>query len=192
VPTVSRRLAAGTITGRLRVAALFLDALGDDCVQAGRAALPAREVTGILTSWGALARCRASPLRVFLRFLRMAGYIDEDLAAVVPRVRRSSPARQAARLTGEQAQRLAASVDARGEAGTRDRAVLLLLWRLGLRADEITRLDLDDIRWRQGKHAGGRRCPPGPSTGYWWLGLLRASAAAPSPPEGTRSRAGCR
>lgn len=147
---VSRQLAAGTITTRLRVAALLLDALGDDCVQAGRAALPAREVTGILTSWGALARCRASPLRVFLRFLQMAGYIDEDLAAVVPRVRRSSPARQAARLTGEQAQRLAASVDARGEAGTRDRAVLLLLWRLGLRAGEITRLDLDDIRWRHG------------------------------------------
>ncbi|MGH3123932.1 MAG: tyrosine-type recombinase/integrase [Streptosporangiaceae bacterium] len=147
---ISRQLAAGTITTRLRLASLFLGALDDDCVQAGRVVLPAREVTGILTSWGTLARCRASPLRVFLRFLLMAGYIDEDLAAAVPRVRRSSPARQAARLTGEQAQRLAASLDASGEAGTRDKAVLLLLWRPGLRAGEITRLDLDDIGWRQG------------------------------------------
>lgn len=147
---VSRQLAAGTVTTRLRLAALFLDALDDDCVQESRVVLPAREVAGILTSWGALARSRASPLRVFLRFLQMAGYIDEDLTAAVPRVRRSSPARQAARLTGEQARQLAASLDARGEAGTRDKAILLLLWRLGLRAGEITRLDLDDIRWRQG------------------------------------------
>lgn len=147
---VSRQLAAGTITVRLRVAALLLDALGDDCVSADRVVLSARGVTGIVTSWGALARCRASPVRVFLRFLQMAGYADEDLAAVIPRVRRSSPVRQAARLTGEQAQRLAASLDAPGEAGKRDKAVLLLLWRLGLRAGEITRLDLDDIRWRHG------------------------------------------
>lgn len=147
---VSRQLAAGTITTRLRLAALFLDALDGDRVQAGRVVLSAREVAGVLTSWGALARSRASPLRVFLRFLQMAGYIDEDLTAAVPRVRRSSPARQAARLTGGQAQRLAASLDARDEAGTRDKAIVLLLWRLGLRAGEITRLNLDDIRWRQG------------------------------------------
>jgi site-specific recombinase XerD len=147
---ISRRLAAATITGRLRVAALLLDALGDDSVSAGRVAVSAREVTGIVASWGPLARCRASPVRVFLRFLQMAGYVDEDLAAVIPRVRRSAPPRQAARLTGEQARRLAESLDTSGEAGKRDKAVLLLLWRLGLRASEVTRLDLDDIRWRQG------------------------------------------
>lgn len=147
---VSRQLAAGTVATRLRLAVLFLDVLDGDRVQAGRVMLSAREVAGVLTSWGALARCRASPLRVFLRFLQMAGYIDEDLTAAVPRVRRSLPSRQAARLTGGQAQRLAASLDARDEEGTRDKAVVLLLWRLGLRAGEITRLDLDDIRWRQG------------------------------------------
>ena len=146
----SRRLAASTITGRLRVAALLLDALGDGSVTADRVVVSARTVTGIVASWGAQARCRASPVRVFLRFLQMAGYTDEDLAAVIPRVRRSAPPRQAARLTGDQAQRLAESLDTSGEAGERDKAILLLLWRLGLRAAEITRLDLDDIRWRHG------------------------------------------
>jgi integrase/recombinase XerD len=146
----SRRLAESTITGRLRVAALLLDALGDGSVTADRVAVSACAVTGIVASWGTQARCRASPVRVFLRFLQMAGYVDEDLAAAIPRVRRSLPARQAARLTGEQAQRLAAGVDTSGEAGKRDKAILLLLWRLGLRASEVTRLDLDDFRWRNG------------------------------------------
>ena len=146
----SRRLAASTITGRLRVAGLLLDALGDGSVRADRVAVSAGEVTGIVASWGTQARCRASPVRVFLRFLQMAGYVDEDLAAVIPRVRRSLPARKAARLTGDQARRLAAGVDTSGEAGKRDKAILLLLWRLGLRASEVTRLDLDDIRWRHG------------------------------------------
>lgn len=140
---ISRRLAAQTIKVRLHVAGLLLDALGDASVSADRVALSPRRVTGIVASWGALARCRASPLRVFLRFLQMAGYVDEDLAAVIPRVRRSSPARQAARMTREQAQRLIESLDASGEAGKRDKAVLLLLRRLGLRASEITRLDLE-------------------------------------------------
>src|SRR6266568_524343 len=147
---ISRRLAAQTIKVRLHVAGLLLDALGDASVSADRVALSPRRVTGIVASWGALARCRASPLRVFLRFLQMAGYVDEDLAAVIPRVRRSSPARQAARMTHEQAQRLIESLDASGEAGKRDKAVLLLLRRLGLRASEIARLDLDDIGWRNG------------------------------------------
>ena len=43
--------------------------------------------------------------------------------------------------------------------GRRDRAVLLLLARLGLRAGEIVLLELDDIHWRTGEimiHGKGR------------------------------------
>lgn len=147
---ISRRLSAQTVTVRLRVAELMLDALGEDAVSAGRAVVSPRLVADTVTSWGALARCRASPLRVFLRFLRMAGYTDEDLAGMIPRVRRSTPTRQAARLTSEQAQRLVESLDTSGEAGKRDKAILLLLMRLGMRAGEVVRLDLDDIHWRSG------------------------------------------
>jgi site-specific recombinase XerD len=67
-----------------------------------------------------------------------------------PRCRRCSPARQARRLTGGQAQELVESLDVSGMAGKRDKAVLLLLKRLGLRAVEVSRLDLEDIHWRQG------------------------------------------
>lgn len=146
----SRRLAPLTIRGRLAVAGLVLDTLGDAAVSADRVVLSPQAVTGMVTSWGALARWRASPLRVFLRFLLLAGYVDEDLSELVPRVRKTSPARQARVLTAGQAQRLVDSVDVTCDSGKRDKAVLLLLWRLGLRAAEITRIDLDDVRWRAG------------------------------------------
>jgi integrase/recombinase XerD len=47
-----------------------------------------------------------------------------------------------------------------GERRLRDRAIILLLVRLGLRASEVARLSFDDIDWRQGSirlHGKGRR-----------------------------------
>jgi site-specific recombinase XerD len=43
-----------------------------------------------------------------------------------------------------------ASVDATSVAGVRDRAVLLLLTRLGLRASDVAALTVDAIDWRNG------------------------------------------
>ena len=47
-----------------------------------------------------------------------------------------------------------------GERRLRDRAIILLLVRLGMRASEVARLGFDDIDWRQGHlrlHGKGRR-----------------------------------
>ncbi|WP_288005738.1 site-specific integrase [Acidiphilium sp.] len=47
-----------------------------------------------------------------------------------------------------------------GERRLRDRAIILLLVRLGMRASEVARLSFDDIDWRQGHlrlHGKGRR-----------------------------------
>jgi len=56
---------------------------------------------------------------------------------------------------------LLASCDRTTAQGCRDRAVMLLLARLGLRAGEVVALELDDLRWRAGEIAvrgkGGRR-----------------------------------
>jgi integrase/recombinase XerD len=46
--------------------------------------------------------------------------------------------------------RLLASVNRRTAVGRRDYAILLLLARLGLRAGEVARLDLEDIDWKTG------------------------------------------
>jgi integrase/recombinase XerD len=50
------------------------------------------------------------------------------------------------------------SCDLNTGVGLRDRAVLLLLARLGLRAHEIIALQLSDLAWDRGhRHCGGER-----------------------------------
>jgi len=88
--------------------------------------------------------------RAFLRFLEHAGRTSRPLAAAVPRA-----ARQPSRLPGQvdpaTAAAIVASCDRATEGGCRDRAVLLLLHRYGLRPVEVTRLELPDLRWRAGE-----------------------------------------
>lgn len=105
-------------------------------------------------------------LRSFFRFARYRDYIQTGLAAVVPSVAgwsmasipRAMPADSVRRLLDE-------SKTWRTPAGLRNRAILLLLARLGLRAREIVRLELDDIDWSQGwlrVHGKGRQERPLP------------------------------
>jgi len=96
--------------------------------------------------------------RAFLRFLERTERA-RPLAAAVPRA-----ARQPSRLPGQvdpaMAAAIVASCDRSAEGGCRDRAVLLLLHRYGLRPAEVTRLELPDLRWRDGEfvvHGKGGR-----------------------------------
>jgi site-specific recombinase XerC len=54
-------------------------------------------------------------------------------------------------LTQQEAARMVESCDLATVTGRRDRAVLLLLARMGLRAGEAAGLRLDDIGWRSGE-----------------------------------------
>jgi integrase/recombinase XerD len=99
----------------------------------------------------ASAKHIVTALRSFFRFARYRDYIHTDLAAAVPSVAgwsmasipRAMPADCVRALLG-------ASRTWRTPAGLRNRAILLLLARLGLRAGEVVRLDLDDIDWSEG------------------------------------------
>jgi site-specific recombinase XerD len=97
--------------------------------------------------------CRKDPgyaVLVFLRFLSAAGLIPDRLQYAVPRVRQWKHAGLPRFLTTEDLNHvLAVSADPTPQ-GLRDRAMLLLLARLGLRAGEVVRLRLDDIDWRAG------------------------------------------
>ena len=87
---------------------------------------------------------------VFLRFLSTAGVIPHHLPYAVPRVRQWRHAALPRSLATEDLKRvLALPTDATAK-GLRDRAMLLLLARLGLRAGEVVRLELEDIDWRAG------------------------------------------
>jgi len=82
-------------------------------------------------------------------------------------------------LSDEEVEQILASCDRRTSVGRRDYAVLLLLARLGLRAGEVARLQLDEIDWRAGEiHVLGKgrvrdRLPLLPEIGQALVAYLR-------------------
>ncbi len=87
-------------------------------------------------------------LRSFFRFLRASGWCTgrlDDAVPTVPHRRHASLPRHLGEIEFE---RFIASLDTSSPRALRDRAMVLLVARLGLRASEVTRLRLEDIDWR--------------------------------------------
>jgi site-specific recombinase XerD len=97
------------------------------------------------------AQVMTTALRSFLHFLRQRGEFACDLAACVPAVASWRLQGIPSSLQPHEVHRLLASCDLRTAIGRRNRAVLLLLSRLGLRACEVVALALDDIDWIAGE-----------------------------------------
>lgn len=89
----------------------------------------------------------ATSLRSFFRFARASGLRTDQLEHAVPTVprRRGDLPRH---LDTTRFAALLASLDASCPQGLRDRAIILCVARLGLRASEVARLRLEDIDWR--------------------------------------------
>ena len=89
----------------------------------------------------------ASSLRSFFRYLRAAGLREDRLDNAVPMVphRRTGLVRH---LDPGRFEQLIASLDCSSPRGLRDRAIILCTARLGLRANEVVQLSLDDVDWR--------------------------------------------
>jgi integrase/recombinase XerD len=96
-------------------------------------------------------KCVVNAMRSFLRYAQYRGEVATALAAAVPIVAAwaTTPALPKA-ISPEHAQRAIDSCDLSTGVGLRDRAVLLLLARLGLRAHEIIALQLQDCDWDGG------------------------------------------
>ena len=93
---------------------------------------------------------RASALRALLRFWFLDGVTATDLSTSVPKVAHRSAGLPKG-LPAEQVTALLASCDTSSENGLRDRAILTILVRMGLRAGEVAGLQLDDMDWRHGE-----------------------------------------
>lgn len=96
------------------------------------------------------AKVMTTALRSFLRYAQARGHLTCDLTGAVPTVApwtRMSPPRA---IAASAVRQLLASIDRRTAVGRRDYAILLLLARLGLRAGEVVRLELDDLDWTSG------------------------------------------
>ena len=96
-------------------------------------------------------KCVVNAMRSFLRYAQYRGEVATSLAAAVPNVAAwtTTPAVPKA-ISPEHAQRAIDGCTPSTRAGLRDRAVLLLLARLGLRAHEIIALQLEDCDWDSG------------------------------------------
>lgn len=96
--------------------------------------------------------CRqtVTQLRSFLRHLHQRGDLPTDLSHSVPPVRVWREPGLPKALAPAQVESLLDSCDPSTALGCRDRAILLLLARLGLRASEVVALTLDDFDWSAG------------------------------------------
>lgn len=98
--------------------------------------------------WASGKQCTTA-VRAFLHYLIADGKCAAGLDACIPALahwRLSSLPRY---LQPEEVERVIASCSATSSAGIRDRAILLLLARLGLRAGDILRLCRSDLDWKE-------------------------------------------
>jgi len=96
------------------------------------------------------AQMTASALRSLLRFLHAAAIVSDDLVDAVPSVAswRLSGLPQA--VSPHDVEALLDACGSREQVARRDRAVITLMRRLGLRCAEVAALRLDDIDWVNG------------------------------------------
>jgi len=93
----------------------------------------------------------ASTLRSLLRFLYLRGEVAIDLSRGVSRFRQWKLATVPTYLSPAEVEKVLAACDVATPTGRRDRAIVLLLARLGLRAGEVVTMELGDIAWRSGE-----------------------------------------
>jgi integrase/recombinase XerD len=91
----------------------------------------------------------ATALRMFLRFLIARGDCPVGLDCAIPTVARWRHAALPKYLPAHDVERLIQSCDPASMLGARDRAILLLIARLGLRAGDVSALRFGDLHWSE-------------------------------------------
>jgi len=89
-------------------------------------------------------------MRAFLRYLSFRGLCRIDLDQAVPALAHWRLASLPQCLSSEEVDRLIAACEGSSTRCLRDRAMILLLVRLGLRAGDVIRLRLGDLEWESG------------------------------------------
>jgi site-specific recombinase XerD len=144
-----RGLAAGTVRNRLRSARTMLIRLGVRRAEQLAAWTPER-----IEDYVAVEARRHQPsttgsittaTRSFLRFLLQEGLIQRDLSAAVPQFARWRLAPLPETLRADELAQMLNRPDVSTPIGLRDRAILLCMSELGLRASEVAGLKLNGV-----------------------------------------------
>lgn len=146
-----RGVTDGTLANYLPLVQEFLATLGDDT-----STYDASQVRGFILAvssrhGGARTRSTVNAVRMFLRCLAVYSHCSPDLVAAVPGIARWRLASLPRYIDAADIERLIAVCDPDCAAGSRDRAIILLLVRLGLRAGDVRDLLLADIDWLHGR-----------------------------------------
>jgi site-specific recombinase XerD len=96
------------------------------------------------------AKTAVTAVRMFVRFLIAIGRCTPGLDHALPTIAHWRLASLPKYLPAETVERVLAACDLTASMGVRDRAVLLLLARLGLRAGDVAALQWRDIDWHEG------------------------------------------
>ena len=148
----------GLVVGTRRIyrryaAALLAECAGTPTPDWSRLTVPT--IAAFVQAWASglcQSSCRnpATATRAFLRFLATRGVVPARIEGAVPTIREWKHARLPRALADDDVQRVLAAVDETRSSGHRDRAILLLLSRLGLRAGEAAALTVKHVDWHNG------------------------------------------
>jgi len=100
------------------------------------------------SGWAKAKHCTTA-LRMFLRFLIAEGLCHPGLLGAIPMLAHWRLASLPRYLPPEDVERIIESCDESSPVGKRNRAILLLLARLGLRAGDIVQMRLQDVAWKE-------------------------------------------
>ncbi len=142
-----RGISTSTIDGHDHYASIVVRDLGTDPSQYDAALVRQVLLRQFAKASIGHAKRIAGSMRMYLRFLTSTGACSASLINAVPSPafwRLSTLPRY---IPMEDVNRVIASCDVTTPGGVRDRAILLLLARLGLRAGDICELRLSDIDW---------------------------------------------
>jgi integrase/recombinase XerD len=144
----------GTTTATLNIYRLtlldLLETLGDQPARYDARALRAFVLDRANRHGLDRAKTVVKATRMFLRFLIAVGHCPPGLDHAIPTIAHWRLASLPKYLSAETVERVLDSCDCTTLIGIRDRAILLLLARLGLRAGDVVALRCRDIDWREG------------------------------------------
>ena len=152
-----RGLAPTTVRRYLNFARRFLaDRASRTGSGTGAEGLTSREVNAYMLDVSARlvvesAKREAADLRALLRYLYLAGRLEADLGTAMPPVAVWRGTSLPRTMRPAEVDALIASCDRSSRSGRRDRVVLVLMARLGLRAGEVAAMQLEDVDWRAGE-----------------------------------------
>jgi site-specific recombinase XerD len=147
---IHRGVKESTLRNYARGATDLLRALGEDVGQWKAQALRTFLLERATQCGTSFTQSLITSLRAFLRFLKFRGDFRDDLALAIPAVAHWRLARLPHSLSSEEVTQLIAACNGTDPGRLRDRTILLMLARLGLRSGDVARLRLTDIDWHNG------------------------------------------